>query len=156
MTALAQGQFVCLETPATVNPPLVAPHYYAVLGYDPTPGAQNPDGGQFLLYNPHGIGVIATLAVPLTGPDGTRRAPLRSQTSPPASKNVRAQLDVGDLIQIDGELMRVDSTPVEDAHDTNYTIQVTRGYGKSTPSDHQTTENGAPNGTPTGIFLELP
>ena len=51
--------------------------------------------------------------------------------------------------------MLVDRRLWRSDHDANYTIQVTRGYGKSTPTDHQTTENGAPNGTPTGIFLEL-
>ncbi len=120
-SALLQYDLPCLCTPKNPDSSdLVGSHCYAVLNYDSS-------SGQFLFYNPWGLGAAGT--VPSGVPDTTSQTILTSGIP----------VDKGDLIQIDDELMLVNSV-------SGNSVSVTRGYD----SDAAEHNPGA------RVYVELP
>ena len=139
---MAQGRFVCLATPGLANPApgIFENHYYALLNYD-------QGSGQYLLYNPWGEnGHVAVL------PAGISKTTLTIQveTNPGGTSQTAAAIGIGDIIQIDGELMLV-KTAVKDTKDAYYTLTVRRGYDNTKANSHLTNEYGGP----TEIYLGM-
>jgi len=121
---LNNGKFVCLGTPQPENSPVLeSAHAYAVLSYD-------PGSGNFLLYNPWGIGAVTAL-----------NGGVSDATTTTISVNNANVIGPLDLIQIDSELMLVKSVDL-----ASNTLTVLRGYDGTTASAH---------GDQTGVFLNM-
>ncbi len=138
-TAFQQGQLVFAGTAGvTPSKPLVGGHAYAVLAYDSS-------SDQFLFDNPWGSNAATTLAVGIN-----------KSTSSVQVVNA-GSIVKGDIIQIDDELMLVTKPPQADTKDNYYTLTVTRGYDKSTPSPHLATATSPKGGLvgATEVYLEL-
>jgi hypothetical protein len=138
--ALAQGQLVCIGTPASAQAPLVGPHEYAVLAYDPA-------SKEFLLYNPHGPEAATYLFAPVAS--GAANNTIQLIENSWLDEDQAGAIAVGDVIQIDQELMlvkRISGTSTND-----WTLTVDRGLYGTTASAH----TGGVGETPTGVYLQL-
>ncbi len=116
INALNNDQFVGVCTGGSTSFVLAPSHCYAVLSYDPSTD-------EFLLYNPWGIGAVASLSASVSN---------NTATIPVVWPNGSTGIATNDVIQIDDEEMLVTHVAIN-------TLTVERGYDGTTASAHGVT-----------------